>query len=160
MEFFSWNCEYFLEIGKNGPYLALGMGPNISPIRLAEKALLSPLLIQCLKLKLFFCNYVIARVETRTQERKTEIRDQSQISSIWFAEMLTSRHFRQSDDCNSRLVCWFSFMILGTGTRARTRSIIHTEYQRTKVYHINSADWKIIFPHLQKQSNKLNITLR
>jgi hypothetical protein len=29
----------FLEIGKNGPYLALGMGPNIGPVRRAEKAL-------------------------------------------------------------------------------------------------------------------------
>jgi hypothetical protein len=29
----------FLEIGKNGPYLALGMGPNIGPMRLSEKAL-------------------------------------------------------------------------------------------------------------------------
>jgi hypothetical protein len=30
----------FLEIGKNGPYLALGMGPNIGPVRLDEKALI------------------------------------------------------------------------------------------------------------------------
>jgi hypothetical protein len=31
--------NFFLEIGKNYPYLALGMGPNIGPVRLAEKAL-------------------------------------------------------------------------------------------------------------------------
>jgi hypothetical protein len=36
-EFFLEIGNLFLEIGKNGPYLALGMGPNIGPVKLAEK---------------------------------------------------------------------------------------------------------------------------
>jgi hypothetical protein len=39
--FFLEICNLFLEIGKSGPYQALGMGPNIGPVRHDEKALTS-----------------------------------------------------------------------------------------------------------------------
>jgi hypothetical protein len=50
----------------------------------------------------------------RAQDYKTKIGDLSQISTIWLAEMVTSRHFSQSDFGDLRLVSRFSFMILGT----------------------------------------------
>jgi hypothetical protein len=36
--YFCWNGNFFLEIGKNAPYLASGIGPTNGPVRLAEKA--------------------------------------------------------------------------------------------------------------------------
>jgi hypothetical protein len=49
---------------------------------------------------------------TRAQDHKTEIGDQTQLSSIWLAEMATSHHFSQSDAWDLSLVSSFSFMIL------------------------------------------------
>ncbi len=48
---------------------------------------------------------------TRDQDHKTKIGDQSQISSIWMAVMVSN--FNQSDAWDLRLVSSFSLMILG-----------------------------------------------
>jgi hypothetical protein len=50
---------------------------------------------------------------TLAQDNKTKIGDQSQISSIWLAEITTSRHFSQSDAGYWRLVSRLSFLIFG-----------------------------------------------
>jgi hypothetical protein len=51
--------------------------------------------------------------DTRPEGYKAEIGNQSQISSIWLAEMVTIRHFSQSDAWDLRLVSILSFITLG-----------------------------------------------
>jgi hypothetical protein len=47
------------------------------------------------------------------EDYKTDNRNQSQISSIWLAEMATTRHSSHSDPWDLRLVSSLSFIILG-----------------------------------------------
>jgi hypothetical protein len=54
------------------------------------------------------------------QDHKTQSGDQTQISSIWLAEMPTGRHFSQSDAWDLSLVSNLSFMILGPGWSVST----------------------------------------
>jgi hypothetical protein len=48
---------------------------------------------------------------------KTKVGDKSQISSIWLTEMVTGRHFSQSDAWDLRLISSCSFMILRTASK-------------------------------------------
>jgi hypothetical protein len=76
------------------------------------KYLFKPLLNPCSTLAWYLYNYLAS---CRAQDHKTWFGDQSQISSIWLAEMMTSCIFSQSDAWDLRLVSKPSFMILGTG---------------------------------------------
>jgi hypothetical protein len=62
--------------------------------------------------------FIYGLVVTRSQGYKTKIGNQSQISSIWLAEMLTSRHFSQSDAYDLRLVSNVSFITSTPGQAA------------------------------------------